>query len=109
MDAAMGRKVKKLKPLARVKTFLVAGNACAWIGQDLMVEEWEVERVRTSAPFASTEWYSAAFAAACVAYKRLQRRLPEREVVWSTDNTPVGRPLRLNKSITHHLLPHVAG
>lgn len=105
----MGHKVKKLKPLARAKTFLVAGNACAWIGQDLMVEEWEVERVRTSAPFASTEWYMAAFAAACTAYKRLQRRLPERDVVWSTDNTPVGRPLRLDKSITHYLLPSGAG
>ena len=106
--AAMNKHPRTPKPLARVRTFLIARNVCAWIGQDIMVEDWEVERVYSTAPFGSEAWHNAAFAAACVAYKRLQRRLPEKDVVWSADRTPVGSALRLSKSITYHLLPLTA-
>ena len=97
------------KPLSKVKTFCIARTVCAWIGHDMLVEEWEVERVHTHAPAGSAEWHAAAFEAACIAFKRLQQRLPARDLVWSAERTPVGRNLQLNKSITHYLLPYVAG
>jgi len=71
----------------------------------MKVDEWELEKFSTNAPRDSDAWHAAAFGAAVIAFRRLQKRLPDRDLIWSVEDTPVGYRIRLANSITRSLFP----
>ena len=81
------------RPLVRAALFTLGQKSYAWIVTE-SVDEWEHEPIGSAAARDSLEWAEAAFGACARAYRRLQERHPEIDMVIGVDKCPIGRSLR---------------
>jgi len=76
------------RPLVRACFFVLAEEAYAWIAWDLQLNDWECVPVASTAPRGTTEWAEDAFAACLKAYRTLQARHSDKDVVVSLELPP---------------------
>lgn len=98
------------KPL--LKAVLFVRNACcyAYVDEDIASDhlgskDWASEPIRSTAPHPDPEWFAAALESCLLAFRRLQRKHPDKDIVISVDDPPVGispfLPRRNGKGLTN--------
>jgi len=74
--------------MVNARLFVQGNLAYAWISADMKIDDWDFERVSTRAPYGSESWHASAFEACTTAFRRLQRKHPEMDIVVSLDDPP---------------------
>ena len=69
------------KPMVRAHLFADRGCGCAMIGADPETADMELEPILFEGSGLSGEWHQAAFLACTIAYRRLQARNADKDVV----------------------------
>jgi hypothetical protein len=82
------------RPCVRVALFARAGRCYAFFDQDsasdeLSTADWESEPIQEH-PIGSSHWYIHAFNACLLAYRRLQARHPDKDLVLTADECGLG-------------------
>lgn len=83
------------KPMVRAHLFADRGCGCAMIGDDPETADMELEPISFDGPGLSGEWHQAAFLACTIAYRRLQARNTDKDVVCTLElpaEWSAGRP-----------------
>ena len=83
------------KPLLKAVLFVRDGYCYAYVDEDTSsdhpgTKEWASEPIRSTAPHPDPEWFAAALESCLVAFRRLQRRHPQMDIVIGVDDPPVG-------------------
>ena len=83
------------RPLLRAVLFVREGCCYAYVDEDISSDDlgskdWASEPIRGSARHPDLQWFTAALESCLVAFRRLQRKHPQKDIVISVDDPPLG-------------------
>ena len=83
------------RPLVGVTLFTRDDRAYALFdrdgdSEDISTADWEMEHLPSQHPMGTSHWYESAFAACLNAYRRLQARHPDKDLVLTIEDLGLG-------------------
>jgi hypothetical protein len=74
-----------VRPLVKTRIFAHGALAYAWLGADMTIDDWESEMVAVTSRNNAAAHRQAVVSACTSAFRRLQRRHPDKDLVVSVE------------------------